>query len=95
MKQDDEGIRFHTLLTAGVHRGGRIFPQKRAAAVLFVTVPGWRHFCSWRRRWALGAVQEEAAREKGMVQGEGHGCRAGHEAGLGVERREGRRCSWL
>jgi hypothetical protein len=35
MKEDDEGIQFHTLLTAGVHRGGRILPEKRAAAALF------------------------------------------------------------
>jgi hypothetical protein len=28
MKQDDEGIRFHTLLTAGMHRGGRISSEK-------------------------------------------------------------------
>jgi hypothetical protein len=48
-KEDDEGIRFHTLLIAGMHHGGRIFPEKRAAAVLFVAVPR-------RRRWASGAV---------------------------------------
>jgi hypothetical protein len=33
MKEDDEGIRFHTLLTAGMHRGGRISSKKWAAAV--------------------------------------------------------------
>jgi hypothetical protein len=36
MKEDDEGIRFHTLLTAGMHRGGRISPEKRR-----------RWVCSW------------------------------------------------
>jgi hypothetical protein len=35
MKEDDEGIRFHTLLTPGMHRGGRILLEKRAAAALF------------------------------------------------------------
>jgi hypothetical protein len=33
MKEDDEGIRFHTLLTAGMHRGGQILPEKRAVVV--------------------------------------------------------------
>jgi hypothetical protein len=28
MKEDDEGIRFHTLLTAGMYCGGRILPEK-------------------------------------------------------------------
>jgi hypothetical protein len=68
-KEDDEGIRFHTLLTAGMHRGGRILPKKRVAAVLFVAVPGRRHFCFWRQHWASRAVQEEAARGKGAAQG--------------------------
>jgi hypothetical protein len=58
-KVDDEGIRFHTLLTAGVHRGGWISPEKGAAV-----------FCSWlvllgggagqrrcRRRWARGKAR--------------------------------------
>jgi hypothetical protein len=35
-KEDDEGIRFHTLLTAGMHRGDQILPEKRAAAALFL-----------------------------------------------------------
>jgi hypothetical protein len=38
MKEDDEGIRFHTLLTARIHRGGQIGPEKRR-----------RRVCSWRR----------------------------------------------
>jgi hypothetical protein len=29
MKEDDEGIRFHTLPTAGMHRGNRISREKR------------------------------------------------------------------
>jgi hypothetical protein len=36
MKEDDEGILFHTLLTMGMHRGGQILPEKRAAAPLFM-----------------------------------------------------------
>jgi hypothetical protein len=36
MKEDDEGIRFHTLRTVGMHRGGQIWPEKR-----------WRRVCSW------------------------------------------------
>jgi hypothetical protein len=38
MKEDDEGIRFHTLLTAGTHRGGRILLEKRATTALFMAV---------------------------------------------------------
>jgi hypothetical protein len=33
MKEDDEGIRFHTLLTVGMHRGGRILLEKRRRQV--------------------------------------------------------------
>jgi hypothetical protein len=45
MKEDDEWIRFHTLHAAGMHHGGRILPEKGAAAVaLFqaavLSVPG-------------------------------------------------------
>jgi hypothetical protein len=35
MKEDDEGIPFHTLLTVGTHRGDRILQRKIMAAVLF------------------------------------------------------------
>jgi hypothetical protein len=43
-KEDDEGIRFHTLLTAGVHLGGRISPEKLRRRFCPAFVPG-------RRRW--------------------------------------------
>jgi hypothetical protein len=36
MKEDDERIPFHTLLTAGTHRGDRILRRKEAAAFCFV-----------------------------------------------------------
>jgi hypothetical protein len=63
MKEDDEGIRFHTLLTAGMHCGGRIWLEKR-----------WRRVCSWAAAplfmvaacRASRAAQEET---KGVAQG--------------------------
>jgi hypothetical protein len=36
MKEDDEGIPFHTLLAADMYRGDRILQRKKAAAVCFV-----------------------------------------------------------
>jgi hypothetical protein len=39
-KEDVEGIRFHTLLTAGMHRGARISPEKLQ-----------RRLCSVRQRF--------------------------------------------
>jgi hypothetical protein len=36
MKEDDERIPFHTLLTAGTHRDDRILRRKEAAAVCFI-----------------------------------------------------------
>jgi hypothetical protein len=36
-KEDDEGIRFHTLLTVGMHRGDRILLEKRVASALFLS----------------------------------------------------------
>jgi hypothetical protein len=39
-KEDDEVIPFHTLLTAGTHRGDRILWRKIMMAVLFRSAPG-------------------------------------------------------
>jgi hypothetical protein len=58
MKEDDEGIRFHTLLTALMHRCGRILPETRAAAALFLgggtfvhgNSAGHQGWCRRRRR---------------------------------------------
>jgi hypothetical protein len=89
MKEDDEGIPFHTLLTAGMHRGGRILPEKRVAASLF---------------WAAALLSLAAVLGRGDAgggdQGEGRG--AGGRLWVGrqgatvlQERRiEGRRRSW-
>jgi hypothetical protein len=35
-KEDDEWIRFHTLLTTGMGHGGQISSEKRAAALLLI-----------------------------------------------------------
>jgi hypothetical protein len=47
MKEDDEGIRFHSLLTAGMHRGGRILPEKRRRRVCS-SCSGRQRFFLWR-----------------------------------------------
>jgi hypothetical protein len=64
MKEDDEGIPFHTLLTAGMRRGDRILWEKRRQRVC--SVPGL-HFCSWRL-WT-GQVRAVAALGKATTCG--------------------------
>jgi hypothetical protein len=41
-KEDNEGIRFHTLLTAKMHCGGRILPEKLRQRFCPASVPGRR-----------------------------------------------------
>jgi hypothetical protein len=69
-KEDDEGIRFHTLLTAGMHRGGQISPEKRVAAV-----------CS-SFSWAAALVERRLAGggRQGARRGAAAGARAGGDA---------------
>jgi hypothetical protein len=63
MKEGDKGLRFHTLLTMGMHRGGRISSEKRR-----------RRVCCWRRHlyssWQCPAGGKQAGGEGG-AQGEG------------------------
>jgi hypothetical protein len=76
MKEDDEGIPFHTLLTAGTHRGDRILRRKIRRRVWSSVLGGW-HSCSvsWWRLGTKGGVQE------GPRQG---AARAGTAASSGV-----------
>jgi hypothetical protein len=87
MKEDDEGIPFHTLLTAGTHRGDRTSWRKITVAVLF-------RFCSgsypgaWFCRGGAGQGQEgEAAGAHGAAEEQGAGAR-GEGSG-------GRLLAWL
>jgi hypothetical protein len=65
-KEDDEEIRFHTLLTVRMHRGGRILSEKRVAAVCFVETD----VQSWIAALAPGDAQ-------GGARGGGQGARRG------------------
>jgi hypothetical protein len=81
MKEDDEGIRFHTLLTAGMHRGDRILQEKRrrrfcswaAVLFLFVAALGIRGGARARRGGGIGG---DSARHRGSVAAQG--LRTGH-----------------
>jgi hypothetical protein len=70
MKEDDEGIRFHTLLTAGMHRGDRISPEKLRRRLCSL----W--FLSFLWRQPLGH-QGGAGGGVGRGAGGERGCRAG------------------
>jgi hypothetical protein len=74
MKEDDEGIRFHTLLTARIHRGGQISSKKWAAAVC----PRWflgsgSGLCSGQRRWAGGGTGGERGSQGRARRAQGRG----------------------
>jgi hypothetical protein len=72
MKEDDEGILFHTLLTAETHRGDRILRRKITVAVLFVMVAvcSWRRRCSWWWCWAgVASLQERGRQGAGAAHG--------------------------
>jgi hypothetical protein len=83
MKKDDDRIRFHTLLTVGMHRGGRISREKGAAAVCSSVLGGCAGSCSGRH-WPGARVR------RGGTRGE-RGCRAGRAEEHGSQE-QGRRC---
>jgi hypothetical protein len=83
MKEDDEGIRFHTLLTVGTHRGGRIWPEKRVATGLFMAAAPW---------WLAAVLSAEADVQEGRGStGQGRDVREKCRARRGRERRLRRR----
>jgi hypothetical protein len=84
MKEDDEGIRFHTLLTAGMHRGDRISPEKLRRRLCSL----W--FLSFLWRQPLGH-QGGAGGGVGRGAGGERGCRAGRAEEHGSQE-QGRRC---
>jgi hypothetical protein len=59
IKKDDEGIRFHTLLTVGMHCGGQILPEKLQQRV-----------CSWAALVLMAGVLGRGSAGGGS-QGEG------------------------
>jgi hypothetical protein len=59
MKEDDEGTRFHTLLTAGMHHGGRISSKKWAATVCSSWWPAYSTGEAHRRATTLLVAQQQ------------------------------------
>jgi hypothetical protein len=80
MKEDDKGIRFHTLLTAGVYCGGRISPEKLR-----------RRFCSVL--FLGGSASSRGGGGRAGQGGDAPACRAGAQAWAAVRAAQGRR-SW-
>jgi hypothetical protein len=64
-KEETEGIRFHALPAAEMHRRDRISIGNRAAAALFVVAAGcsWRQQCSWWWCWVGAAAPQERGRQ--------------------------------
>jgi hypothetical protein len=81
MKEDDEGIPFHTLLTAGTHLGDRILRRKMR-----------RRLCSWQFQSCLW--RQHCRGRGGLLGGAAHGGRhgAGRPAGAWAGGAGGWRC---
>jgi hypothetical protein len=81
MKEDDEGIPFHTLLTAGTHRGDRISIREGAAVRSVRAAVPLQVTCSWAAQGACRA-------------GQGHAGRGRRGAGRGRARTDRLAMSW-
>jgi hypothetical protein len=64
MKEDEEGIPFHTLLTAGTHRGDRILRRKLWWRFVLAADSSVRS----GRRWSGARAMQEEARRRRVLQ---------------------------